>query len=121
MGAFDLGGIAMGALVLALGVLVAAVSILLASAHREREHTRAQLAHILAALGAVGGAVEQARAEALAASLTGQAIRGLVAEVHHETCGPVTLRPLSLRPTNEDAAQASLALGGSQFDGPSGA
>lgn len=99
MGSVDLGWVVVGALVLSLGALGAAVALLVANVRRERADVEERLDHVLGALSVLGGAVEQARAEAAAARTAVQGMRSVLGEVHQETCGPVSLRPGSLRPS----------------------
>jgi hypothetical protein len=70
--------------------------VLVAVWRHEARSARAGIAHVLGAIGRLAGATEQARAEARAARVAVQGMRGILIDIQHETCGPVSLRPASL-------------------------
>ncbi len=90
-------GLVLAAFVLALCALAVAVA-LVAIWRDEERSTRAGVAHLLAALGALAGAVEQARAEAHAARNAIHSLTPALTDIHREACGPVSLRPAKLPP-----------------------
>ena len=90
-------GLILAALFLAFCALAVA-AVLLAIWRDEERSTRAGVAHLLAALGALAGAVEQARAEAHAARNAVHSLTPALTDIHREACGPVSLRPAKLPP-----------------------
>ncbi len=100
MASVEVGWIAGSALLLSAGALVAAVTYLVKDLRRERAYVVERLDQVIAAIGALSGAMEQTRSEAAVARTAVQRMQAHVAEIHHETCGPVTLRPVSLRPSD---------------------
>ena len=102
MASGDISWIAGGALLLSAGALVAAVTYLVRDIRRERAYVEERLDQMIAAIGALSGAMEQTRSEAAVARTTVQRMQAHVAEIHHETCGPVALRPVSIPRSDPD-------------------